>query len=134
MEFFGSVKSCPKCGQELYSKKDNIFLGERKYIQKGIIDDHLLITCPTCGYKWNESCKDKPVTMDNVNIITKENYQKIKKMFRENEPIDIFGVKMFIKRMEIEVLHHGCAELTIYLHRGKVLIFSLYNYDESWDR
>lgn len=43
-------------------------------------------------------------------------------------------MKMFIKRMEIEVLHHGCAELTIYLHKGGILIFNLYNYDESWNR
>lgn len=65
MEKFASVKNCKKCNAVVLTSFDD-FLGIRKYIPKGykrigtreiIIPEHLEVTCPHCGFIWQEECQ-----------------------------------------------------------------------------
>ena len=60
---FGSVEECPKCKCDMYSYECQ-FTGKMKHVaaieteQGDVIYEHLDITCPNCGYTWQEFCVD----------------------------------------------------------------------------
>ena len=65
----------------------------------------------------------------------KENYQKFLKSFREYEPIDIAGEKMFVREIDVKrsEIYPNYITITFYLGAGSMLSFKIFNYDKSWD-
>lgn len=63
MEKFQSVKECPKCGKERFTKQYNTDTTKSTYVPASLIDnqivsEHLIVKCTGCGYEWQEQCKD----------------------------------------------------------------------------
>jgi predicted nucleic-acid-binding Zn-ribbon protein len=59
---FESVKECIKCGRKIYHH-DNTCLANRTFIppkleNNNIVQEHLDVSCPFCGYTWQEQCKE----------------------------------------------------------------------------
>jgi len=64
IEKFESVKNCPKCGRGIFhSVGEKECFAKRRYQEKAldsdnVVNEHLIVSCPACGFEWKETCKD----------------------------------------------------------------------------